>query len=248
MSRFQTNSHELRNGVLPVAQDRLLRYKKELHQQLIAGMDLSAIGTMNEERAAPGGPPRGGGVVPAQLRPAQPQRAGTAGQRGASTRRSAWVPLEPLMRDPTITDILINGPKTVYVERARPAGAGRRRLQRRTAPAPDRAADRRPGRPAGRTRPVRWSTPGLPDGSRVNAIIPPLALDGTLVSIRRFGGQPLLVSDLMAKQAITQEMVDVPRGLHEGADQHPDLRRHRQRQDDAAQRPVGLHSRTTSAW
>src|SRR5258708_28280386 len=47
----------------------------------------------------------------------------------------------------------------------------------------------------------------LADGSRVNAIIPPLALDGTLVSIRRFGAKPLLIDDLISKKAITQDMV-----------------------------------------
>ena len=48
----------------------------------------------------------------------------------------------------------------------------------------------------------------LADGSRVNAVIPPIALDGTLLSIRRFGVKPLLASDLIAKKAITQEMID----------------------------------------
>src|SRR5262249_26985998 len=49
----------------------------------------------------------------------------------------------------------------------------------------------------------------LQDGSRINAIIPPLALDGALVSIRRFGVRPLLAADLVAKKAITQEMIDL---------------------------------------
>src|SRR5205085_5590291 len=47
----------------------------------------------------------------------------------------------------------------------------------------------------------------LPDGSRVNAVIPPLALDGCLLSIRRFGSRPLLVSDLLVNKSITQEMI-----------------------------------------
>src|SRR5436189_293947 len=48
----------------------------------------------------------------------------------------------------------------------------------------------------------------LPDGSRINAIIPPLALDGALVSIRRFGARPILMRDLVAKKSLTQEMAD----------------------------------------
>src|SRR5206468_6165537 len=47
----------------------------------------------------------------------------------------------------------------------------------------------------------------LPDGSRINAIIPPLALDGALVSIRRFGARPLMINDLVEKKSITPEMV-----------------------------------------
>jgi len=48
----------------------------------------------------------------------------------------------------------------------------------------------------------------LPDGSRINAIIPPLALDGALVSIRRFGARPLMIKDLIEKKSILPEMVE----------------------------------------
>ena len=57
------------------------------------------------------------------------------------------------------------------------------------------------------TKFVRWSMPDLPDGSRVNAIIPPLALDGAAVSIRRFGANPLKLEDLLNYKAFTPEMV-----------------------------------------
>jgi pilus assembly protein CpaF len=110
------------------------------------------------------------------------------------------------MRDASITDILINGPKTVYVER-------RGRLERADIVFHDdrhllqivqRIAGRI-GRRVDETSPMVDAR--LPDGSRVNAIIPPLALDGTLVSIRRFGAQPLLIADLQEKGAITPEMI-----------------------------------------
>ena len=71
-------------------------------------------------------------------------------------------PLEPLMRDPEISDILINGPKTIYVERRGRLSKTDGRLPRRAAPAADRAADRGAGWAAGSTRPARWSTPGCP--------------------------------------------------------------------------------------
>src|SRR5262249_61568235 len=115
-------------------------------------------------------------------------------------------PLEPLLRDPTISDILINGPKTVYIERAG-------RLERvNVAFNDDRHLLQIVQRIAGRVgRRVDETCPmvdaRLADGSRVNAVIPPLALDGTLLSIRRFGTRPLLMNDLLAFKSLTPEMV-----------------------------------------
>jgi pilus assembly protein CpaF len=116
-------------------------------------------------------------------------------------------PLEPLMKDPTITDILINGPGTVYVERngqlekAAVSFTDDRHLlhiiQRIVGQA---------GRRVDETTPMVDSR--LPDGSRINAIIPPLALDGALVSIRRFGARPIQAADLVANKSLTLEMVD----------------------------------------
>jgi pilus assembly protein CpaF len=110
------------------------------------------------------------------------------------------------MRDPVITDILINGPKTVYVERYG-------KLEQVPVAFNDEAhllqivqrIAGRIGRRVDETSPMVDAR--LPDGSRVNAIIPPLALDGTLVSIRRFGAKPLQITDLVAKNSITKEMV-----------------------------------------
>src|SRR5947207_11962351 len=115
-------------------------------------------------------------------------------------------PLEPLMRDTSISDILINGPKTVFIERAG------RLEQSEVVFNDERHLLQIVQRIVGRIgRRVDETTPmvdaRLPDGSRVNAIIPPLALDGTLVSIRRFGSRPLLASDLVAKKSITADMI-----------------------------------------
>src|SRR5262249_60135714 len=120
---------------------------------------------------------------------------------------SALGPVEQLMSDPAVTDILINGHHTVYVERN---GV----LER----APVSFTDERhllhiiqrvvaqTGRRVDETNPMVDSR--LPDGSRVNAIIPPLALDGALVSIRRFGARPITARDLVANRSLTQEMLD----------------------------------------
>jgi pilus assembly protein CpaF len=115
-------------------------------------------------------------------------------------------PLEMLLKDPTISDILINGPKQIYCER-------RGKLEKTTVTFRDekhlqQIIDRivsKVGRRVDETCPMVDAR--LTDGSRVNAIIPPLALDGSAVSIRRFGSNPLKLEDLLNYKAFTPEMV-----------------------------------------
>ncbi len=115
-------------------------------------------------------------------------------------------PLELLLKDPSISDILINGPKSIYCER-------RGKMERTTVEFRDNAhllqiIDRivsKVGRRVDETCPMVDAR--LTDGSRVNAIIPPLALDGAAVSIRRFGSNPLKLEDLLNYKAFTPEMV-----------------------------------------
>ncbi|HWY86720.1 MAG TPA: ATPase, T2SS/T4P/T4SS family, partial [Gemmataceae bacterium] len=186
--------------------DDLRRLKAQLHEQLVVGMDLAALGTMTKE----------------QLRMEVRRVADDLCQRSSNLlsrkEREHLVsevldetfglgPLEPLMKDPTITDILINGPSTVYVER-------NGQLEK----APVSFTDSRhllhiiqrivgqAGRRVDETTPMVDSR--LPDGSRINAIIPPLALDGALVSIRRFGTRPIQTADLVANNSLTVEMAD----------------------------------------
>src|ERR1700726_1296330 len=114
-------------------------------------------------------------------------------------------PLEVLLKDPTISDILINGPKKIYVER-------RGKMEKSDVTFRDndhlmQIIDRivsKVGRRVDETSPMVDAR--LPDGSRVNAIIPPLALDGPSVSIRRFGANPLKLEDLLNFKAFTPEM------------------------------------------
>lgn len=115
-------------------------------------------------------------------------------------------PLEALLKDPAVSDILINGPKNVYVER-------RGKLEKTTVTFRDnehllQIIDRiisKVGRRVDETCPMVDAR--MPDGSRFNAIIPPLALDGPAVSIRRFGRNPLKLEDLLNLKAFTPEMV-----------------------------------------
>ena len=115
-------------------------------------------------------------------------------------------PLEVLLKDHTINDILINGPKNIYVER-------RGRMEKTSVSFRDndhllQIIDRivsKVGRRVDETCPMVDSR--MQDGSRFNAIIPPLALDGACVSIRRFGSNPLKLEDLLNYKAFTPEMV-----------------------------------------
>jgi pilus assembly protein CpaF len=114
-------------------------------------------------------------------------------------------PLEVLLKDPTVSDILVNGSHKVYVER-------RGRLEKTDVKFRDndhlmQIIDRivsKVGRRVDETSPMVDAR--LPDGSRVNAIIPPLALDGPSMSIRRFGANPLRLEDLLNYRTFTPEM------------------------------------------
>ncbi len=116
-------------------------------------------------------------------------------------------PLEPLLRDATVSDILVNTHQHVFVERGG-------RLERVTASFQDdrhllRVIDRivsRVGRRVDDSSPMVDAR--LEDGSRVNAIIPPLAVDGPLLSIRRFPAERLKSEDLVTLQALTTPMLE----------------------------------------
>jgi pilus assembly protein CpaF len=119
-------------------------------------------------------------------------------------------PLEPLMQDPTVSDILVNGSKEVYVER-------RGKLERTRVIFRDDAhllqVIERIVSAVGRR--VDESSPmvdaRLPDGSRVNAVIPPLALDGPVLSIRRFAADPYRMTDLVEFGTLTSGLAEILR-------------------------------------
>jgi pilus assembly protein CpaF len=120
-------------------------------------------------------------------------------------------PLEPLLQDPTISDILVNGAKEVYIERAG-------MLEESVVTFKDNAHLMRIidkivsaiGRRVDESSPMVDAR--LADGSRVNVIIPPLSIDGPHLSIRRFGHIPIGESDLLASQTLTQPMLELLRG------------------------------------
>jgi pilus assembly protein CpaF len=121
-------------------------------------------------------------------------------------------PIEPLLADTTVSDILVNGPNRVYVER-------RGRLEATDVKFDSdahllRIIDKivsRIGRRVDELSPMVDAR--LPDGSRVNAIIPPLALDGPVLSIRRFSVVPYGMDDLVKFGTLTPEMAELIYGL-----------------------------------
>jgi pilus assembly protein CpaF len=115
-------------------------------------------------------------------------------------------PLEILLKDPNVADIMINGPKKVFLEK-------KGRIVKSDVVFRDNAhllqiIDRivsKVGRRIDETSPMVDAR--LPDGSRLNAVIPPLAIDGPSLTIRRFGANPLSLEDLLRFGAFTPEMV-----------------------------------------
>ena len=179
--------------------------KQRIHSKLVDKLDLSRVGELE------------GDVLRREIRLVVEHLCDTEDTLLNRTERERLVdevldetfglgPLELLLKDPTVSDILINGPRHVYVER-------RGKVEKTTVVFRNndhlmQIIDRiisRVGRRVDETCPMVDAR--LADGSRFNAIIPPLALDGACVSIRRFGANPLKLEDLLNFKAFTPEMV-----------------------------------------
>ncbi len=185
---------------------RFQRLKQEIHKHLVSAMDLSCATALEDCE------------LRRELRRGIEDLCRFRADLLSESERERLVneitdealglgPIEPLLRDPTISDILINGPSTVYVER-------RGRLEPTSVTFHDeehlveivqRIASK-VGRRLDEASPMVDAR--LTDGSRVNAIIRPLALDGALVSIRRFGSKPLSAVDAIARHSLTREMLE----------------------------------------
>ena len=124
-------------------------------------------------------------------------------------------PLESILADPTVSDILVNGPKVVYIER-------HGLLERTDVSFNDemhlmRIIERivsRVGRRVDESSPMVDAR--LADGSRVNVVIPPLALDGPTMSIRRFGAVPIVAEDMVKNGTMTETMLDLLKSAVKG--------------------------------
>ena len=124
-------------------------------------------------------------------------------------------PLEPLLKDPTISDILVNRYDRVYIERA-----GKLEItglsfkdNGHLMQIIDRIVSR-VGRRVDESSPMVDAR--LADGSRVNAIIPPLAIDGPSLSIRRFGREPITARNMIENKTLTEPMLELLSAMVKG--------------------------------
>jgi len=181
--------------------------KARLHRTLINRMDLTKLSSLTPEQ------------VHAEVsRLAETVLAQEAAPLSAAERERlvndvqhelfGLGPLEPLLKDPTISDILVNAHNTIYIER-------RGKIEPTNVRFKDdehlmRVIERivsSVGRRIDESSPMVDAR--LQDGSRVNAIIPPLAIDGPVLSIRRFGADPLRMSALIDNKALTKDIADM---------------------------------------
>ncbi len=190
---------------ISVEEYRFQRLKSNVHEQLIESLDLSKVREGHRRELQ-----RHIRVLADRTCKDHPELLNVLDRERLSEEVMSEVfglgPLDPLMNDPDVTDILVNDPYTVYVEKhgqlelTNVSFADERHLmrviQRIVAPLGRRIDEMCPMVDA-----------RLPDGSRVNAIAPPLALEGPALSIRRFGARPLDMEQLIQRGSIVPEIV-----------------------------------------
>jgi pilus assembly protein CpaF len=189
----------------PVGDDGFHDLKAELHRRLVDRIDLKSLEKLPRERLRD----ELRGLLAAMV-----EAAALPLNHGERERLieelldevTGLGPLEPLLRDGTTSDILVNTYNTVYVERfgKLELTGVRFRDHEHLMQIINRIVSR-VGRRVDETSPMVDAR--LPDGSRVNAIIPPLAVDGAILSIRRFGVAPLRIADMLRLGSITPEAV-----------------------------------------
>jgi len=203
-----------KRAAAPPARDALYQdLKSRVHNRLFEVVDFGRISSVSEERVCTD-------IATATIQILEEEKfLLTLEERERFVREIQHEvfglgPLEPLLQDPTISDILVNGSGHIFIER-------HGKIEKTVARFRDDAHLMRiidkivsaVGRRIDESSPLVDAR--LADGSRVNVIIPPLALDGPAMSIRRFGTDPLTVDDLLENGALTPEIVELLRGVVE---------------------------------
>ena len=195
------------NGQENGGQDSFQEMKSRLHRALINRMDLTKLAALSQDQ------------VHAEVSRLAESVLAQEAMPLSSSERERLVndvqhelfglgPLEPLLADPTVSDILVNSHGTIYVER-------RGKLEVTNVAFKDdehlmRVIERivsSVGRRIDESSPMVDAR--LRDGSRVNAIIPPLSIDGPVLSIRRFGAEPLRMNSLIENKALTRDIAEM---------------------------------------
>jgi pilus assembly protein CpaF len=185
----------------------LEKYKAEIHRTLISKLDLEKLSRVNSSQARQAVSGIVKEIISDQRVPLNFDEQERI-QADLLDEVFGLGPLEPLLRDPKISDILVNDKDHVFIEKG---GLLSRvstsfRDDRHLLQIIDRIVSR-VGRRVDESSPMVDAR--LPDGSRVNAVIPPLALDGPSLSIRRFGTGPLAANSLVQLKSISAEMMEV---------------------------------------
>jgi len=185
----------------------LEKYKAEIHRTLISKLDLEKLSRVNSSQARQAVAGIVKEIISDQRVPLNFDEQEKI-QADLLDEVFGLGPLEPLLRDAKISDILVNDKDHVFVEKG---GLLSRvdttfRDDRHLLQIIDRIVSR-VGRRVDESSPMVDAR--LPDGSRVNAIIPPLALDGPSLSIRRFGTGPLAANQLVTLKSVSPEMMEV---------------------------------------
>ncbi|MGD0734001.1 MAG: CpaF family protein [Terracidiphilus sp.] len=185
----------------------LEKYKAEIHRTLISKLDLEKLSRVNTSQARQAVSGIVKEIIADQRVPLNFDEQEKI-QADLLDEVFGLGPLEPLLRDPKISDILVNDKDHVFVEKG---GLLQKvnttfRDDRHLLQIIDRIVSR-VGRRVDESSPMVDAR--LPDGSRVNAIIPPLALDGPSLSIRRFGTGPIAANQLVVLKSISAEMMEV---------------------------------------
>jgi len=185
----------------------LEKYKAEIHRTLISKLDLEKLSRVNSSQARQAVSGIVKEIIAEQRVPLNFDEQERI-QADLLDEVFGLGPLEPLLRDAKISDILINDKDHVFIEKN---GLLQRvdttfRDDKHLLQIIDRIVSR-VGRRVDESSPMVDAR--LPDGSRVNAIIPPLALDGPSMSIRRFGTGPLAANQLVQLKSVSPEMMEV---------------------------------------
>ncbi len=184
----------------------LEKFKTDVHRTLLSKLDLEKLSRVNNTQARQAVAGMVNEIIVGQRIPLSFDQQEKL-QADLLDEVFGLGPLEPLLKDPTISDILVNDKDHVFIERR---GLLQQvdvsfRDDRHLLQIIDRIVSR-VGRRVDESSPMVDAR--LPDGSRVNAIIPPLTLDGPALSIRRFGTGPLAANQLVELKSISAEMME----------------------------------------